>query len=327
MQGWPKYLTLWLVALTGSGQAQIPIPSSQAAGPSGGDFSRVMVDIAGRDQNNIVDSRDPDLKRFGVELIFHRATLGVAPDADDEGFVDGLNRILVRGFRGGAYHVIYPKSDDAHSGSAQADTFFHSLAAVCGTHHGASIVTAVDWEPTYRYVKVTGQKRKKRVLAGTATPSDVLEFLQASERKYHVSPIVYTGTDVIAHFRGNPAEQASMASLTSHPLWIATYQQRFFRPAREGTQDKQILTFSYDHDGVRRTQRLEARVGYIFPISEDVSPWADWMFWQYGGGMRGVRNVTTKSPVVLGKVAVDMSFFNGTRSEFGAVLSANSFNC
>jgi GH25 family lysozyme M1 (1,4-beta-N-acetylmuramidase) len=307
--------------------AQSVGPPLAPLNPTGGDFSRVMIDVAGEDQNRIVDANDPDLKRFGVELIFHRATLGVPPKADDEGFADGIRRIFAKGFRAGAYHVIFPRSDDAHTGSAQADTYFQALAAACKVNPGGAIVTAVDWEPTYRFVSLPGRKKKERVLVGTAKPADVAEFLLAAQQKYGVSPIVYTGTDVLARFRASASDQSAMTQLSSYVLWIATYQQRYYHAASEGTKNDQVVKYTYKKAGASHTGVLEARVGYIFPIREEVQPWADWTFWQYGGGNRGFRDVTSKSRITLGSVAVDMSFFNGTRDEFTRALDANTYRC
>jgi GH25 family lysozyme M1 (1,4-beta-N-acetylmuramidase) len=283
-----------------------PAVSVSGNGSGGSDLSRTTIDLSSH--NALMPITEQLSATFGIELLFHRATIGIGtPDAV---FADRLNEATRMGFHVGAYHVIYP----GHSGADQADEFLNVVARACQVR--TPVLLAVDWEPVC--TRRAKGKRGKCLAETIVEPAVVSDFVERIRTRTSVQPIIYTSRRTIE------AERANInASLTSSPLWYATYYTKFWRRAENDDAGHNEVDAPAGAGG--RALHLVSRIGYVIPLAEDVRPWADWSLWQFGEG-KG-PDVTSKISLRLGRDPVDMSFYNGGRQAFERFVGVNAWDC
>jgi GH25 family lysozyme M1 (1,4-beta-N-acetylmuramidase) len=277
-----------------------------AAGESGADLSRTVIDMSSH--NASLPITDTLRATFGIELIFHRATIGVG--TGDTLFRARVKQSYDQGFSIGAYHVAYP----GHSGVDQADWFVSSVKRACQANQ--TVLLAVDWEQVC--LRWDAHKRQC-VREGIVSGSVVSDFENEVRALTGKSAMVYVGRETIDAHRSEIG-----GDLASAPLWLPTYYTKFWRRPDAGDAGGDVIAEPIGNREVKST-RLVSRIGYVIPLPDDVRPWIDWTFWQFGEG-KG-PNVTSKISLTVGKEPVDMSFYNGSRAAFRSFVAENAWDC
>jgi GH25 family lysozyme M1 (1,4-beta-N-acetylmuramidase) len=313
------FLSVFTVDVSSSAPQNSP-PTE--VGPA--DISGLVIDLS---SNEASIKLTPEMKSInGIYLIWHRATLGAKEHSDDTAFARRLRETYNLHLDAGAYHVMYTK----YSGTVQADKFADSVEQACVP--GKPVVLAVDWEAVCPASKTCDDDEKK-----TALPKDVSDFITEAKARFSVSQIVvYTDLNTIDHYR-----PSITPNISNNPLWIATYLRRFYAPntiaevIRLSEKGKPASTLTKievqaAHKKIEDEIKNDyGRLGYIFPVKTEISPWADWILWQYGSDDKSdiTEGPTTDITLELQNRLADKSFFNGTRDAYSGAFKQATYVC
>jgi GH25 family lysozyme M1 (1,4-beta-N-acetylmuramidase) len=262
------------------------------------DLSRVMVDLSASNSAIIIDK--DTVQKEHLQIVMLELTLGRVggPKDVNQDFSRRVTEVNgIPSLRLGAYHLLTQSA----SGSDQAKGFVDNLKQRCVPSQ--PILLAVDWEKTCFYRRTPASRCEKE---GYTEPTYLRDFVNTVHSLTGKFPLIFTGLDTISTYRG--AIQSSkdvLHTLTAAPLWIAQYH--------------------FDYRLVSGQESGKVFTGYIFPQQSSIAPWRDWAFWQYAGGV--AVGPTRRISASLRNQPADLSFFNGTRDEFGRFFNLNAWTC
>jgi GH25 family lysozyme M1 (1,4-beta-N-acetylmuramidase) len=246
------------------------------------------------------------MKSDGIELIIHRLTLGRRlfktvngrqVDDADASYSDRAQQAFASNMLFGAYHVLFASPTGEDNGTDQARGFLSAVKDRCIA--GQEVILAADWESTR-----CGKKQ-----CGIPEPKYIASFLSAVQRVTGKPAMVYTSSDVLSTYADEIKSATDTGKLLrTSPLWLASYYSAFsFR--RDAAQNK-------------------IRMGFVFPLADQLLPWDSWTFWQFAA------SEDTKAPSPSRSVSLtvqshrlDLSWFAGSRDRFREFYHQNAIKC
>jgi GH25 family lysozyme M1 (1,4-beta-N-acetylmuramidase) len=271
------------------------------------DLSAVLADMDdGNREGNAAVPITATMKNDGIELVIHRLTLGRRlfksvdgrqVDDADSSYADRAKQAFASKILFGAYHVLFPSPTGEDNGVEQARGFLSAIKDRCVV--GQELILAVDWEST----RCGGKS------CGIPEPKYIASFLPAVRKVTGKPVLVYTSPDILSTYADEIKPGSDVGEvLRSNPLWLASYYS----------------AFSF----IREAKQNKIRMGFVFPLSDQLAPWDSWTFWQFAAS-EDAKGPSPSHSVFLTvqNHRIDLSWFAGAREEFYKFYNEHAVKC
>jgi GH25 family lysozyme M1 (1,4-beta-N-acetylmuramidase) len=276
--------------------------TSFAQSASAADLSRTMIDLSVHNPDN-TNIKSDWKDTYGIELVFFRSTIGVG--SVDDSFEKQFPKIREAGLYAGAYHLLW----STHTPEQQASGFISELKKVCSP--GQHILLAADWEPILFF--------KGKPPVDLVSEDFLKRFIIAVKNETGKPVLVYTDIDMLTRHKKEIEDVVKQS-----PLWLSTDHTTFWEK-RDGLASDGDVVVQVKGSKGRKEIAVSGKDLYVIPKVEDVAPWNDWMFWQFGeGSSHGTFADRTSLP---SKGAIDLSYFNGGREDFRKFFTNDAWTC